>query len=117
MEIGDGADGTKSVRISKIYKGRTPMVLVEIGFNDERIVSVEDACRLLEVLYGCEESSRTYGKRPIHLAHQLEPVPAYVMRDADESGLASGCVMLQIMPHQAVWLRLVLEQIVASCND
>lgn len=117
MEISDGADGTKPVRISKIYKGRTPMVLVEIGFNDERILSVEDACRLLEVLYGCEESSRTYGKRPIYLSHQVEPVPAYVMRDADENVVAAGRVMLQIMPHQAVWLRLVLEQVVASCND
>lgn len=117
MEMSDGANGTKSVRISKIYKGRTPMLLVEIGFNDERILSVEDACRLLEVLYGCEESSRTYGKRPICLAHRLEPVPAYVVRDADEIGPETGRVMLQMMPHQAVWLRLVLEQIVASCND
>lgn len=114
MKMNDGASA--DIRVDRIFVNRTAKVLLEVGDDGEHIhiMSVNDACRLLEVLYGCVEETVVNCKRPLVLSHSLAPVHAYLLYRA-VNGKPDGLLAV-IRPHEAIWLKLRLEQTIASCD-
>ena len=119
MKMNDGASA--DIKVDRIYKGRQNFVMLDIEGEGEFILPVNEACRMLEVLYGCEEEVVIKGKRPILMRHQLTPsggYPAYLLyaMTNDANDPLVDHVLAIILPHEATWLKLRLEQVVASCD-
>lgn len=110
MNDGESAD----IRVDRIFVNRTAKVLLEVGDDGEHIMSVNDACRLLEVLYGCVEEMVVNCKRPLVLSHSVAPMHAYLLYQAVDS--QPDGLLAVIRPHEAIWLKLRLEQTIASCD-
>lgn len=114
MKMNDGASA--DIKVDRIQN----LVMLDIEDEGEFIFPVNEACRMLEVLYGCQEEVVVKGKRPIMMMHQLPPrggYPAYLlyaMEDANDQLVDH--VLAIILPHEATWLKLRLEQVVASCD-
>ena len=118
MKMNDGASA--DIKVDKIYKGRQNFVMLDIEGEGEFILPVNEACRMLEVLYGCQEEVTVRGKRPILMIHQLPPkggYPAYLLyaMEGTNDPLVDHLLAI-ILPHEATWLKLKLEQVVASCD-
>ena len=112
MKMNDGASA--DLRVDRAFVNRTAKVLLEVGDDGEHIMSVNDACRLLEVLYGYVEETVVNCKRPLMLRHSVAPVLAYMLYRAVD--FKQDELLAVIRPHEAIWLKLRLEQTIASCN-
>ena len=120
MKMNDGASA--DIKVGRVYEGRQNFVMLDIEGEGEFILPVNEACRMLEVLSGCQEEAVIKGKRPILMMHQLPPrggYPAYLLYsmavDYADDPLVDRMLAI-ILPHEAIWLKLRLEQVVASCD-
>lgn len=115
MKMNDGASA--DIEVSRIFKGRENFVMLDVSGEGEYIFSVNEACRILEVLYGYSEESLVNGKRPIILSHSVSLIPSYLLYNAvDGNPRKPDDLIAYIRPHEAIWLRLKLEQVISSCD-
>lgn len=110
MKMNDGASA--EVKVGNMFAGVGSKVVLWV--DGSHVMSAGDACRLLEVLYGCSEEAVVLCERPLVLLHSLEYGPAYMLYRAVE-GRPDGLLAV-IRTHEAIWLRLKLEKAVAACD-
>ena len=118
MKMNDGMSA--DVRVGKLEMVdnasacRKAGVELWVDGDGSHVMSAGDACRLLEVLYGCAEQAVVLCERPIALLHSLECGPAYMLHRVVDGKPDEQLAVIR--PHEAIWLKLKLEQAVSACD-
>lgn len=112
MKVNDGASA--DIRISMSWEGKFIDFVID---GQLRHVTTNDACRMMMVFTGSSEEEHTSQvpqctDKPMYLAHQLEPYPAYMLYNWVD-GRPDGLLAV-IKPHEVLGLRAALEQMLAK---
>ena len=112
MKMNGGASA--DVTVGNMSAGGKTCVVIRADGDGSHVMSAGGACRLLEVLYGCSEEAVVLCERPLVLIHSLEYGSTYMLYRA-VNGKPDGLIAV-IRAHEAIWLKLKLEQAVSACD-